>query len=74
MMPSVMTSHPTVGCERRADSFWAVTSEEMHSSDIRSKIIQSDDDDDDDDEVERRWDVWMEGVRARKEVLRRLRY
>ena len=77
MMPSVMTSHPTVGCERRADSFWAVTREEMHSSDIRSKIIQSDDDDEDDVDdgwVERRWNVWMEGVRARKEVLRRLRY
>lgn len=73
MTPSVMTSHPTVGCERRADSFWAVTSEEMHSSDIRSKIMQSDDDDDEDD-VERRWDGRMEGVRARKEVLRRLRY
>ncbi len=41
MMPSVMISVPTVGWQRRADSFWAVTSAPMHSSDIRSNIMES---------------------------------
>ena len=41
-MPTVIISVPTVGCPRRADSFCAVTSAPMHSSDIRSKIILSD--------------------------------
>jgi hypothetical protein len=45
MMPKVMTSHPTVDWERRADSFWAVTREEMQDSDIRSKIMDRDEDD-----------------------------
>lgn len=40
MIPRVMTSHPTVDWERRADSFWAVTRLLMHSSDIRSKIME----------------------------------
>mmetsp|Transcript_18972 Transcript_18972/g.41121 ORF Transcript_18972/g.41121 Transcript_18972/m.41121 type:complete len:332 (+) Transcript_18972:307-1302(+) len=44
MMPMVMTSHPTLGWARRADSPWAVTSEPMHSSDIRSKIMEREDD------------------------------
>lgn len=43
-MPRVMTSHPTVDWERRADSFCAVTREEMHSSDIRSKIMEREED------------------------------
>lgn len=46
-----MTSHPTLGWERRADSVWAVTSEPMHSSDIRSKIMESEEEDEDDEEV-----------------------
>lgn len=40
MIPMVMTSHPTEGWARRADSFWAVTSDPMHSSDMRSKIME----------------------------------
>ena len=51
MMPMVITSHPTEGWPRRADSPWAVTSPPMHSSDIRSKIMESEEDDD----VVRRW-------------------
>ena len=41
MIPRVMTSHPTVDWERRADSVWAVTREEMQASDMRSKIMES---------------------------------
>jgi len=46
MMPIVMISVPTVGWPRRADSFWAVTSAPMHSSDIRSNIMEREVDDD----------------------------
>jgi len=40
-MPMVIISVPTVGWPRRAASFWAVTRAPMHSSDMRSKIIES---------------------------------
>ena len=49
MMPNVMTSHPTTGWESRALSLWAVTNDPMHSSDMRSNIIDNRDDDDDDE-------------------------
>ena len=54
MMPNVMTSHPTTGWESRALSLWAVTNDPMHSSDMRSNIIdnRADDDDDDDEDDE----------------------
>mmetsp|Transcript_18714 Transcript_18714/g.28415 ORF Transcript_18714/g.28415 Transcript_18714/m.28415 type:complete len:365 (-) Transcript_18714:494-1588(-) len=41
MIPMVMISVPTMGCPRRAASFWAVTSAPMHSSDMRSKIMDN---------------------------------
>jgi hypothetical protein len=44
-----MTSHPTTGWESRALSLWAVTNDPMHSSDMRSNIIDNRDDDDDDE-------------------------
>ncbi len=54
MIPNVITSHPTAGWESRADSDWAVTSDPMHSSDMRSNIIDNDDDDDDEDDGDER--------------------
>jgi hypothetical protein len=52
-----MTSHPTVGWDNRALSLWAVTSDPIHSSDIRSNIIDSRVD----DEEEVREEVESEG-------------
>ena len=46
MTPMAMTSQPTFDWPSRADSDWAVTSDPMHSSDIRSKIIESDEEED----------------------------
>mmetsp|Transcript_7195 Transcript_7195/g.11308 ORF Transcript_7195/g.11308 Transcript_7195/m.11308 type:complete len:205 (+) Transcript_7195:944-1558(+) len=42
MIPMVITSQPTDGCPRRADSDWAVTRDPIHSSDMRSNIIERD--------------------------------
>ncbi len=47
-MPRVMTLHPTAGWESRADSNWEVTRHHMHSSEMRSNIMERYEEEEDD--------------------------